>query len=29
MRYLIDSKPDLKKPEVHWMDKMGEQKSEK
>ncbi len=24
VRYLIDSKPEKKKPEVHWMDKMGE-----
>jgi hypothetical protein len=28
VRYKIDSKPDKKKPEVHWMDKMGEQKSD-
>jgi len=28
IRYVLDSKPDKKKPEVHWMDKMGEQKSE-
>ena len=25
VRYLIDRKPDKKEPEVHWMDKMGEQ----
>ena len=25
VRYLIDRKPDKKEPEIHWMDKMGEQ----
>ena len=25
IRYLIDKKPDKKEPEVHWMDKMGNQ----
>ncbi len=25
VRYIIDRTPDKKKPEVHWMDKMGEQ----
>ena len=25
VRYIIDSKPDKKEPEVHWMDKMGQQ----
>ena len=25
VRYIIDQKPDKKEPEVHWMDKMGQQ----
>ena len=25
VRYLIERKPDKKEPEIHWMDKMGEQ----
>ncbi len=25
VRYILDRKPDKKEPEVHWMDKMGEQ----
>ena len=25
VRYLISRKPDKKEPEIHWMDKMGEQ----
>jgi hypothetical protein len=24
VRYILDRKPDKKKPEVHWMDRMGE-----
>ena len=25
VRYMLDRKPDKKQPEVHWMDKLGEQ----